>query len=62
VTPLVIALIAVGAVAFVLWACGYVAGRDLPRKPTPFICWTCGQPHTDTTLCCHHCAPQEAAA
>lgn len=38
----------------------YVAGDHLPKRPMPFICWTCGCPHTDTTLCCAHC--QEVTA
>lgn len=53
-------LIAVGVVLLTPLASAWVAGRDLPKRPTPFLCWTCGCPHTDTTLCCAHC--QEVTA
>lgn len=59
-TALVIGLALVPFSLFAAWSFAWVAGRDLPRKPTPFICWACGLPHTDTTLCCKHC--QEASA
>ena len=51
-----------GALFFlvVLLACAQVSGRGLSKCPTPFLCWACGNPHTDTTLCCRHC--QEVTA
>lgn len=61
-TPIALALIAFGIVAVTLWACNWVSGSGLPKRPTPFICWACGMPHQDTTLCCKHCAPQEVTA
>ena len=57
-TVLLIAAVSIPGSLLAAWSFAWVAGRDLPRRPTPGICWTCGLPHGDVTLTCRHC--QEA--